>query len=1314
MIASCSIVFLDAQDTQADPGSESGTNGNGVITWTYDADTKTLTVEGPGKENLQGQFRMPNYAVENSGWEKFAPYAQNLVINGTFMDISPGAFKNFTALVTLDFSGSQVTIVTANAFEGCTALTSVTASSILEELGSYSFAGCTALTSFTTSSLKYIGTSVFEGCISLESIELPMSISSIYESAFLGCISLIEITIPEENTKYCSFDGGLYYMDDATSFRLVTVLPGWVGTYELPAEVWTLGGECQEFYSCAYLTEITVEDGNTYYHAIDGILFDSQTGMLMAAPPAKDFGSDRYVIPEGVEGIRANAFKNCVGLEALDISPAVNDIDNEAFVGCTNLVSINVYTSYMRTGLKAFDLGNAPNYCYVYINDQFSTTAFTKTDNTWFDVRPTFVHTVTFEAIFYEGGTETRVYTVFTGSELQLFAPEGYVFLEKFEHTGIVQRNMILSVVCAKVDAVLQGDCGDDLEWVFDVATRTLTISGTGDMEDFTGDPPWLYWIVDELIIEYGVTSISDYAFTIMEFSSVTLPSTLERIEEYAFGGCLNLTTLSLPEGLQSIGEFAFAYTPLTELTIPSTVGYIGEAAFFRCFDLTINVASNSMSYKVVDGSLFTKDGKIILFYPFLENETHYSVPSTVTRIGMGAFACNEYLSTVSLPEGLEEIGTGAFNECVSLHSMTIPYTVTEIGDYAFYYCITLRWVDIPTSVTHLGEGAFAYCYALEKITISSETTYIGPDAFYMQNAIMTCEVVSDVEGIIDGYTDMQLTYIQAYTVYITYIVDSDSFNFSFLSVPGTVHATDQIEGVTFTIGGVPHTGDSFTMPNADIYIIVTHTTVQMHTVTVMVGSTELPSQVRHGETFELPASLQLPGHTFVGWYIGENKIEGLTIIITGDVTITAKFERISVIQYYTVTFLNADGSVFSESSLAAGTAITVPGIPVKAQTIGETFAFSAWTGYTTGMVVSDNISFEPIFIGTPRTYTVEFESEGFVWPPIQVAYGAEIRIPIPDPEKDPTVEYKYVFKGWLGFPEDTLLVESLIGDNGKIRFVAEYEATPRFYDVIFVGYATPIKIPVAYGTLIEPPDNNPTKDSTATMEYRFDSWDGYVQGMKVSGDITFRPLFMAVPVISNIDDTIVDGTAVINAGDSEKLELSSDVIEAIMSVAPTNGAEVATENGSFEMDLAFLEYLRGQLRDGQSLIMTMSKVDVSSNPEMAAVIGGRPVYDISLGDITSFDGGKLKIGLKYTLQEGENAEYIKIWCVGTDGSIEAFDCVYKDGSVYFETEHLSYYAIAYDPSGTPAPEDRTLFYVVGLLSITIAALVVATYFARQ
>ena len=858
------------------------------------------------------------------------------------------------------------------------------------------------------------------------------------------------------------------------------------------------------------------------------------------------------------------------------------------------------------------------------------------------------------------------------------------------------------------------GTNGNDIEWIYDIATRTLTISGTGDMEDFSDDPPWAYWIIDELIVESGVTSISDNAFTLMDFSSVTLPSTLERIGEYAFAGCLNLKTLSLPEGLQSIGEFAFIYTPLTELTIPSTVGYIGEAAFMACFDLAINVASNNASYMTVDGSLFTKDGKIILFHPFLENETHYSVPNTVTRIGTGAFALNEYLSSVSLLEGLEEIGKGAFSECVSLNSMTIPYTVTEIEDYAFYYCIALERIDIPTSVTHLGEGAFAYCYALEKITISSKTTYIGDDAFLMQNAIMTCEVVSDVEGIIDGYTDMQLTYTRAYTVYITYIIDSDSFNNSFLSVPGTVHSTDPIEGITYTIDGEPHTGDSFTMSNADIYVVVTRATVQMHTVTVTIGSTELSSQVLHGETFELPTRPYLPGHTFVGWYIGEDKIEGSTIIVIDNVTITAKFERISVIQYYTVTFLNADGSVFSEFSLAAGTEIILPGIPVKTQTIGETFVFSAWTGYTAGMVVSDNISFEPIFTGTPRMYTVEFESEGFVWPPIQVAYGAEILIPIPDPEKNSTVEYKYVFKGWLGFPEDKLLVESLIGDNGKVRFVAEYEATPRFYDVIFVGYATAIKIPMAYGTLIELPDINPTKDSTATMEYRFDSWEGYVQGMKVSGDITFRPLFMAVPVISDIGDTIVDGTAVINAGDSEKLELSSDVIGTIMSAAPANGAEVATENGSFEIDLALLEYLRGQLRDGQSLIMTMSKVDVSSNPEMAAVIGNRPVFDISLGDITSFDGGKLRIGLKYTLQEGENAEHVKIWCVGTDGSIEAFDCVYRDGSVYFETEHLSYYAIVYDPSGTPAPEDRTLFYVVGLLSITIAALVAATYFARQ
>lgn len=66
------------------------------------------------------------------------------------------------------------------------------------------------------------------------------------------------------------------------------------------------------------------------------------------------------------------------------------------------------------------------------------------------------------------------------------------------------------------------GKCGDNVYWNYDKSSKTLTISGTGAMDDFYNEEgfneddytPWLGYNDLTVKIETGVTSIGEYAFS--------------------------------------------------------------------------------------------------------------------------------------------------------------------------------------------------------------------------------------------------------------------------------------------------------------------------------------------------------------------------------------------------------------------------------------------------------------------------------------------------------------------------------------------------------------------------------------------------------------------------------------------------------------------------------------------------------------------------------------------------------------------------------------------------------------------------------
>ena len=127
------------------------------------------------------------------------------------------------------------------------------------------------------------------------------------------------------------------------------------------------------------------------------------------------------------------------------------------------------------------------------------------------------------------------------------------------------------------VDFGTTGDCS----WTLD-ENGVLKISGNGEMDDyFFESAPWGENI-KKVIIENGVTSIGEDAFSnCKSLSSITIPNSVVSINQYAFYNCSSLTDISIPDSVTDIGYCAFCNCQnLKSVEIPENVSFIGDYAF--------------------------------------------------------------------------------------------------------------------------------------------------------------------------------------------------------------------------------------------------------------------------------------------------------------------------------------------------------------------------------------------------------------------------------------------------------------------------------------------------------------------------------------------------------------------------------------------------------------------------------------------------------------------------------------------------------------------------------------------------------------
>lgn len=117
------------------------------------------------------------------------------------------------------------------------------------------------------------------------------------------------------------------------------------------------------------------------------------------------------------------------------------------------------------------------------------------------------------------------------------------------------------------------------------------------------------------------------------------------------------------------------------------------------------------------------------------------TLPKNLTSIDDNAFNGCGGLRDISIPSGVTSIGKGAFKGC-SLKEFTLPKQVTEITDEMFWNC-SLQHIYLHDGLKSIGNYAFANS-ALKEINIPNSVAYIGDNCFQGCGGLEEVVILSD------------------------------------------------------------------------------------------------------------------------------------------------------------------------------------------------------------------------------------------------------------------------------------------------------------------------------------------------------------------------------------------------------------------------------------------------------------------------------------------------------------------------------------------------------------------------------------------
>lgn len=427
--------------------------------------------------------------------------------------------------------------------------------------------------------------------------------------------------------------------------------------------------------------------------------------------------------------IGRSSFANCINIPSIMMPGGVTTIGDYAFYADKNVLLFAIPDSVTSVGTNAFRLCESAT-AYIGASDKYPTGWPTDNDDS------------TSSDGDWNYATSNYEIEVITDTN-NIMATDDYYYTSTWDSTNSIYRITIFKFINTEITEL--------------TIPSTLPVLGSEDnLNPLISDSGTEYGVVTNIYGgTYDGTTMSLYgAFgdtSLCEnLTDITLPNTLETVEQFAFVGCTYLnsltfidkaeystftlgsdtTTYSMDDygltGLTTIDEYAFCIDyedmyetdyrsdnevnpPITSLVLPTTIESIGYAAFAQWSRI-----ENLVFTGADDG---TSNLQIIYDYAFC-NVGHNAAtkaldlvfPSTLNdsgsdeAIGYRAFFDSEVIISIEFMDGIDTsitIGYQAFQTCGHLQTVILPDNTNSsntLNARAFAYCGALDWIYIPES----------------------------------------------------------------------------------------------------------------------------------------------------------------------------------------------------------------------------------------------------------------------------------------------------------------------------------------------------------------------------------------------------------------------------------------------------------------------------------------------------------------------------------------------------------------------------------------------------------------------------------------
>ncbi|MFR7447203.1 MAG: leucine-rich repeat protein [Evtepia gabavorous] len=316
--------------------------------------------------------------------------------------IGAGAF-GYSTCKTIEIPAS-VTRLDKEALHGDFTSITFAEGSKLESIGDRAFRGCDITSLILPSTVKSLGHKVFQACDSLESVEIPASVTEIQTDTF---DEYFDADANEGSGNVTFAEGSIFKLQDGVLYdseNLIRVLD-WQENVVVPEGIKYIGADAFSAYSTQTpnnmetlksitLPESLVSIGKNAFQAckalesitipknvseIGGGAFSNCSSLATAEilGPVKELTGTTGVflgcaalknvtLPDTLTNIGTGTFNGCASLEKIDLPAGLTEIGKEAFNGCESLKEaiipdgVTEIPSYAFTGCLALEKVELP------------------------------------------------------------------------------------------------------------------------------------------------------------------------------------------------------------------------------------------------------------------------------------------------------------------------------------------------------------------------------------------------------------------------------------------------------------------------------------------------------------------------------------------------------------------------------------------------------------------------------------------------------------------------------------------------------------------------------------------------------------------------------------------------------------------------------------------------------------------------------------------------------------------------------------------------------------------------------------------